>query len=169
MLLASLSAGSAAQVPEYHLKAEFLERFSRFIEWPTAGVSEPASFVICSYAANPFGTYTEEMAGTRRVKGRPIEFRTLTQLEGAAECQILFLPITQNAQLAAILARTAGKPILTVAESEGAAERGFLVNFYSSEENLRFEINDSASRRSGLKISSKLLKLARVVNLEESR
>ena len=79
------------------------------------------------------------------------------------------MPVTQRAQLAAILARTAGKPILTVAESEGAAERGFLVNFYSSAENLRFEINDSASRRSGLKISSKLLKLARVVNLEEPR
>jgi YfiR/HmsC-like len=125
--------------------------------------------VICTYGANPFDTYIEEMAGTRRVKGRPIEFRTLTQLDGTTGCQILFVPATQRDQAAAVLARTAGKPILTVAESEGFAERGFLVNFYSSEDNLRFEINDGASRRSGLKISSKLMKLARVVNLEEPR
>ena len=125
--------------------------------------------MICSYGANPFGTYIDEMSTTRRVKGRPIEFRTLTQLDASSDCHILFLPASKRDQAGAVLAHTAGKPILTVAESDGSADRGFLVNFYSSDDNLRFEINDSASRRSGLKISSKLLKLARVVNLEETR
>ena len=53
--VALLAGASAAQVPEYALKAEFLERFTRFVDWP--GEHDPRSpFVIGVYGSNPFGS-----------------------------------------------------------------------------------------------------------------
>lgn len=163
-----LLAREPPQVPEYELKAEFLERFTRFIDWPNeAGPETP--FVIGVLAPNPFGRYLDELASSRKVKGRPIVVKEIAAPENADECDLLFVPASHKKNLPRILSKTSGKPILTVGDTDGFAEKGILVNFYTSESNLRFEINDAAIKKSGLKASSKLLKLARIIGLEESR
>lgn len=170
VLLASLGLPCAArsQVPEYQLKAEFLERFTRFIEWPPdSSASDPSSpFVIAVFGPNPFGRYLEEMAASRSVRGKPIKIHEISELDRIHECHILFVPQSGKRLLQKILARTESKPILTVSDTAGFAEKGVLINFYSSDDRLGFEINDAAARKSGLRVSSKLLKLARIVNLE---
>ncbi len=50
--------------------------------------------------------------------------------------------------------------ILTVGEASGFASRGLMVNFVTAASKVRFEINEKAAQRAGLKISSKLLRLA---------
>jgi hypothetical protein len=159
---------AVAQVPEYEVKAEFLERFTRFVEWPAGSTVQDATtpFVIGVYGTNPFGSYLAKVARDRRIKGKPIEVRVVSSPDEAERCELLFVPGAAQRHLPAILARTADRPILTVSESPGAAEQGVLVNFYTAEDNLRFEINDAAVRRSRLEFSSRLLKLARVLNLE---
>ncbi len=158
---------SRAQVPEYALKAEFLERFTRFVEWPVASPAG-APFVLGVYGSNPFGGYLAEIAASRRIKGRPAEVRLVSRPEDTERCDLLFIPASERRAIASVLAHTASRPVLTVSEVEGAAERGVLINFYVSDANLRFEINDAAVRKSGLSFSSRLLKLARVLNLERS-
>ena len=49
---------------------------------------------------------------------------------------------------------------------EGIGEAGVMINFYRRDDKVRFEINARAAERNGLRISSKLLKLARVVGEE---
>lgn len=171
--LAALSTPSQraeAQVPEYKLKAEFLERFTRFIEWPPdPHGTAPGSFVICLYGENPFGDALDDLAANRKIKERPVSVRVIRSLAEVEACQILFLPVSQKDSLEKILLRTTGRPILTVGDTEGFAERGVAINFYSSDRNVRFEINDAAARRNGLDISSRLRKLARVVAPEDPR
>jgi hypothetical protein len=58
------------------------------------------------------------------------------------------------------------RPILTVGDSNGFATSGVLVNFYTSGDTVRFEMNETAIERSGLRVSGKLLKLARLVETE---
>jgi len=156
------------RAPEYQLKAEFLERFTRFIEWPGEETAT-GPFVIGVLGGNPFGSYLAEMASGRKIKGRTVEIRELASLDDVGPCHIVFIAGSQRKSLDRVLQRTAGKPILTVSDVDGFAEKGVLVNFYSTESNLRFEVNDAAARKSGLKFSSKLMKLARVVNLEEPK
>lgn len=167
-VLALLPGLATAQVPEYALKAEFLERFTRFVEWPAGSAVRDATtpFVIGVYRTNPFGSLLEQIGASRRIKGKPVEVRIVSTPGEAEKCALLFIPATESRQLGAILAQTVDKPILTVSEVAGAAERGVLVNFYISEDNLRFEINDAAVKRSGLDFSARLLKLARILNLE---
>jgi hypothetical protein len=156
------------RAPEYQLKAEFLERFTRFIEWPgEEAVTGP--FVIGVFGANPFGPYLTEMAAGRKIKGRSVEIREVSSPDDVGMCHILFIAGSQRKSLDRVLEKTSGRPILTVGDVAGFAEKGVLLNFYSAESNLRFEVNDAVARKSGLKFSSKLMKLARIVNLEEPK
>ena len=68
------------------------------------------------------------------------------------------------ASLPRILSHTDSKPILTIGDTNGYAAAGVLINFYTSGETVRFEMNESAIERSGLKVSARLLKLARIVD-----
>jgi len=158
-LLLTLAA-HGEQVPEYELKAEFLSRFTTFIEWPQTSDGRP--FTIGVIGRNPFNGYLEKLAA-RRIKNRPVSIRYISDLTQIDGCDILFICGSEKQRLAAILARTDGRPILTIADSSGFAEAGVLINFYTTSDTIRFEINESAVDRSGLRVSSKLFKLAKVV------
>ena len=158
-LLLTLAA-HGEQVPEYELKAEFLSRFATFIEWPQG--SEARAFTIGVVGHNPFNGYLEKIAA-RKIKNRPVAIRYIGDLAQLDGCDIVFICGSEKGRLGAILARTESRPILTVADSNGFAAAGVLINFYSTGDTIRFEINESAVDRSGLKVSSKLFKLAKVI------
>lgn len=162
VLLAGVVFVRGEQAPEYEVKAEFLERFTRFIDWPAD--SEPGGrFVIGVLGRSPFNGYLERMAAERKIKGRPVEIRYLVDPAQVDACQIVFITASERERLKRILARTATKPILTVGDSDGYATAGVLINFYDAGDTVRFEVNEAAVERSGLHVSSKLLKLARLV------
>ena len=153
------------QLPEYQVKAEFIERFTRFIEWPR-GASGSGPFIIGVLGTDPFRGFLDTRATGRKIKGRPIEIRRFRDLAAVDSCHVVFISSSERGRLAEVLARTASRPILTVADSNGFASSGVLVNFYTSGDTVRFEMNESAIERSGLRVSAKLLKLARLVETE---
>ncbi len=160
-------AVSAAEVPEYEVKAEFLERFTRFIDWP--GEAGEGPFTIGVIGHNPFGGYLDRVVATHKIKGRTTEIRYIDDLTQIDRCQVLFIASAERERLPKILARTGSKPILTVSDSAGFATAGVLINFYNSTDTVRFEINEAAVEKSGLKVSARLLKLARLVERGEGR
>jgi hypothetical protein len=167
-VLFGAEAVRSEQLPEYQVKAEFIERFTRFIEWPQ-GASTGGPFVIGVIGTDPFRGYLDKMAADRKIKGRPVEIRRFRDIAAVDSCDIVFISSSERARLPAILARTDSHPILTVADSNGFAASGVLVNFYTSGDTVRFEMNETAIERSGLRVSAKLLKLARLVETEAMR
>jgi uncharacterized protein DUF4154 len=151
---------------EYKVKAEFLERFTRFIEWPADSAinNSDKPFCICVTGKSPFGGYLQEMAQQVKIKGKPVEIHQIERLPSELpKCQILFIARSERDRLAEILKLTQDKPILTVGDTSGFAEDGVLVNFYTSGNYIRFEVNIDRAENSKLKFSSRLLKLARLV------
>jgi hypothetical protein len=156
-----------AQSREYFVKAEFLERFTRFIDWPSEAFADDTSpFVLCVAGKNPFGTYLEGLVRVRRIHKRRAVLRSVAEPSGVVGCHLLFLAGIASSKAGPFLARAAKRPILTVGESEGLARAGALLNLYIEGTHVRFEVNASAVKSSGLKFSSRLLKLARIVNTE---
>jgi len=150
---------------EYAIKAAYLYQFGRYVEWPPpAFADEQAPLVIGVLGPDPFGNLLEEISRTKRIAGRPIAIRRFTT---AAECtftHILFVPASVDPeQKTQILHKLQGIPTLLVGEEPGFAERGGTVNFFQEENRIRFEINTDVARHDQLKISSKLLSLARIV------
>jgi len=82
---------------------------------------------------------------------------------------MIFISKSDRARLAEILPRLSGRQILTVSEAPGFASRGGIINFYLEGNKVRFEINPAAARRDGLKISSQLLNLGKIVEPEISK
>ena len=62
-----------------------------------------------------------------------------------------------------------GKPVLTVGDSQGFAERGVLINLFEESGYLRFDINMAAVQASPLKFSSRLLRLGRQVQPQQQQ
>jgi hypothetical protein len=150
---------------EYAIKAAYLYQFGRYVQWPAqsfAGVDSP--LVIGILGPDPFGGILEEIARTKRVEGRPIVVRHFASLAEYTACHILFIaaPVSPE-QEAVVIQKLHGTPVLLVGESPKFAERGGTVNFFQEENRIRFEINPEVAKQDQLKISSKLLSLAKIV------
>src|SRR5262245_24784206 len=124
LILLLMSPNVQAQQMEYSIKAEYLERFTRFIEWPAdSSASDPEiPFRICVIGKNPFGQYLEEMAEEVRIHGKHVEVREIQRIEDIPACELLFIPASEESRLGFILEQTEGKAILTVSDTPGFAE-----------------------------------------------
>jgi hypothetical protein len=162
-LLVAVAPARADEL-EYLLKAEFMERFTHFVDWPPeAFPNHDQPFVFCVVGESPISPYVERLARDRRVKDRRAEVRHLRAHQDLSGCHILLIGPDERPHLRSILARIANHPVLTVADAEGFGREGVLINFYiSDDDRVRFEISSNEVKRSPLKISAQLLRLARV-------
>jgi hypothetical protein len=155
----------AQQPSEYELKAAFLLNFAKFIDWPTESFSSPqASFSICVLGKDPFGRSLDDLLPGRTIGGRPVMIVRLKDTLNARHCQIVFVSTSESHNLAEIFDGLHGANTLTVGESEHFAESGGAIQFTVEENHVRFLINPEAGERAGLKFSSKLLALAKIVH-----
>lgn len=150
---------------EYPLKALFLYNFGGYIEWPAdafRGSRDP--FVIGILGSAPLDQTLREISATRKIAGRTIVVERFTSADKVTPCQILFIgrDVSPQQQYAAVN-KLKHQHVLIVGESEGFAGRGGSVNFFVESNKIRFEINLDAARDEQLKISAKLLALAKIV------
>lgn len=158
-----------AQSTEYKVKAAFLERFTRFIEWPESSAIADTSkpFILGIIGKNPFGLTLEEFYSYQKIRSKKVEIQYFSNPDGIEKCHLLFISHSNKTQLSRILSRIRNKPILSVSDTKNFAEEGVLINFYIVENKIRFEINESEARKSGLSISYLLLKMAKITNPSE--
>jgi len=168
LLVAASVAGKPSTVADEHrVKAELVERFCRFIDWPErslGGAERP--FVIGILGTDEVGPVLEEVVRTRRIQGRPVEVRWLATPAGVQDCHVVWIARCSPDGLTAVLARTRGRPILTVADTPGFARAGVLINLVRKGNRVGFEINAAAAKASGLVFSSNLLRLSTIVDAE---
>lgn len=169
VLVAMLISGGAPssargeQAPEYALKAAFLFNFAKFVEWPGdvfPGATSP--IVICVLGEDPFGDALSSLRG-KTANGRPIAIRYAATLGELERCHLLFVSASEKANLPKILHTTKGWRTLTVGDMNGFLQSGGIINMVKEEDRIGIEINLEAAQRSHLKISSKLLALAKIV------
>ena len=149
---------------EYPLKLAFLYNFTKFVEWPSNSFRDPgSSLAICVIGNDPFSPDQEADLRTRTVGSHPVEIKTLRSNDALGVCHMVFIPVTEKSQAARIVSGLKGSSTLTVGEIEGFAVQGGIINLTIEENKLHFEVNPLAAERAGLKISSKLLSLAKIV------
>jgi hypothetical protein len=153
---------------EYSVKLGFLYNFTKFVEWPPDSFRDPgAPLAICIVGHDPFRQDLEAELRTRKVGDHPVEVRTQTPNDKLSVCQIVFVPVTEKNQADRILRGLQGSRTLTVGETEGFAVLGGIINLTVEGNNVHFEINRLAADRAGLKISSKLLNMAKIVKEQD--
>ncbi|MBI4710040.1 MAG: YfiR family protein [Nitrospirae bacterium] len=133
--------------------------FAKFIEWPAdAG----ASMNLCVYGEDPFGPALDSI-NDKLVRDKKVVVKRIKYPQQLKPCQIIFISASEKEHLPQILDAVENLSILTVGDTNGFAHQGVVINFFIEDEKVRFEINPKAAEDAGLKISSKLLKLGRIV------
>ena len=155
------ASDTLAAVPEYALKAAFLYNFALFTTWPER---YEKLLRLCVLGRDPFGTALDSLVG-KDANGSRISVLRLRNLnEAVRSCQIIFVT---DADVDAYIAQTAGatpiKGVLTIAEREGAARAGIMIELISENGKIGFEFNQMNAEKSGVTVSSKLLRLARKI------
>lgn len=160
VLLALVTLNAAPAPAE---KAAYLHHFAQFVEWPQSVLPAGAPIVIGLVGEDPFGRAVDEVIAGKRANGHPLTVRHLRWNESMAGCHILFISSSELEHLGAILAATRGLPVLTVSDFDRFTERGGMIELMAAEDRVRFDINTEAVAAARLRISSKLLQVARAV------
>ncbi len=171
LFCAVVSSPAAAPAPrETDIKAAFLYKLGIFIEWPdTAFASAEAPFVIGVLGDDPFGPILNELVAGEQINGHPMVIRRLTsrQLDEAESCHVLFICASESRRLRSIIQRLRGRPVLTVADTPGFLELGGAIDL-TTDGSIHLTINAAALRTAHLTASSKLMRLAQVVEKEDT-
>jgi len=153
-----------AQADEYRVKAAFLYKFGSYIEWPSGSFASADSPVtIGVMGAEALAEELAQIVAGRNVNGRPVLVRKLRPGDPIAGLHILFIGRVDRGRLAEILAAAKGQALLTVTESEEGLELGSMINFVVVENKVRFDVAPPPSESDNLKISTRLLGVARKV------
>lgn len=167
MLLLAVLLSTAAQAQsatEYQVKAAFLFNFARFVEWPADAFSSADSALqICVLGQDPFGRDFEQVIVDKTVNGHRIEIAHPDGVPQARACQILFVAVSEKAPFPSILHGLKGASVLIVGDTPGFAALGGAINFVIDDGRVRFEINLKAAQLAHLKLSARLLTVAKVV------
>lgn len=170
LVLAMAVSVPAQSVSEYQVKAAFLFNFSKFTEWPAGAFrSAQQSINICLIGEDVFGKAVDETVKGQSVGGRAFAVRRLAQIPRDDSCQIAFLGGMDRSRAEQLLAPVKSLPILTVVDHEDGGDPGAMISFVVEDNKVRFTVNLDAAERAGLKISSKLLKLAKTVREKGGR
>ena len=166
-LWATFASAARAGELEYSVKVEFIERFTRFIAWPPEvfrGGDGP--FTLCVVGESGMVAHFERLAHERRLQDRRVDLKRLRANDDElATCHLVFIGAGERGRLRQILTHVSGHPVLTVGDSEGFAQGGVIINLFLDDDgHVRFEISSAELRKSGLKVSAQLLRLARMVS-----
>jgi len=151
--------GARAQRPSQdEVEAAYLYNFGKFVRWPeTEG---QGALRICVAGSDGFEQTVSRLVAGEQIANRPVEVRRAEGPEDTAGCSILFVGGMETAREDAFLGATAGKPVLTVGEARDFLSRGGMIEFVPVEDHVRFAVNLDAANRSGVGLSSELLKVA---------
>ncbi|RYY94943.1 MAG: YfiR family protein [Chitinophagaceae bacterium] len=159
LLFAGAALQPAAQEPARTAMAVSLLQCCRYVEWPATAFTGPGAPLVIGIAGiDPFGAVLDSVVRGHFVRGRRVQVRRF----GAGEpldCQLLF--VADSTALPGAL--PPGRPVLTVSTGTGFTDPGGMVCLVPEGKKLRLLVRPAIARAAGLHISSKLLRLAKIV------
>jgi hypothetical protein len=146
------------------VKAAFLFHFAQLAQWPTpASTSANDHLNLCTFGEDPFGGELEKTLEGKMIGPLPLRVRHMKQPPDVRGCQILFIAKGERKRVPVLLQIVFHEPVLTVGETDDFIRQGGMILLSVENERIRFEINLATTERAGLKMSAKLLVLAKTV------
>jgi hypothetical protein len=163
-------------VSEDAAKAICLYNFAVFVDWPaTAFASADSPFVIGVLGDDTFAGDLDKAFNDKKPQGgrklvvRKLKWsKDLKDSKDFKDCHLLYIAATEAAHGDEIIQMRKGTPTLTVADFPDFAKHGGIINLILEDSKLHFEVNVEAAKQSDLNISSRVLKLAKIVQTGSS-
>jgi len=133
--------------------------FLRYAEWPS-GAAGPISIGVIGRPA--FARVLNGALAGKSIGNRPVHVSELQAIPDAGACQVLYVASERAAEMRRILAAAPVQHMLTIGEADHFLDYGGAVNLLTVDGRMSFEVNLAAVERSGMSISSKLLRFGQV-------
>lgn len=148
---------------EYQVRAAYLFNFFKFVEWPDDGSDPHGPWIVGVVGDNLLGDELKQIVSGKTVQGHELQMKRFQPEEDFRSCHVLFISSSERKRLPSMLAGLRGSSVLTVADMDHFIESGGMIQFLTEDNRVRFSIDVGATTRARLKVSSKLLSLARSV------
>lgn len=148
---------------ELKVKAAFLYNFAHLVSWPPqkfASAQQPLE--VCIVEQDPIGPMLTDALAGKSVDAHPLEVRELASSANWRDCHVAYIDNRAPDEMRLLLHKLASSSVLTVHEAPTALADG-VIRLYIEDRKLHFEINEAAAQRQGLRLSSRLMALASVV------
>ena len=154
----------AQRFDEEQVKAAYVYNFAKFAEWPaTAFTAANDPIRMCVLNDQPFQSQLMHIIKDKRIGDRVILAVSIQNPEQARHCHLLFINSTHNVEVIRLFASLQGSSVLTVGETASFVDRGGIISFVTQEGQVHFQVNHKAATESGIRLSSRLLSVARRV------
>ena len=100
----------------------------------------------------------------KTIKGRPLQVNRLNNGDDLTHIHMLFIRASDGSRAADVMKRLSGWTVLTVSDLKGFCELGGMIRMYVEDNHVRFEVNLEAAEQARLKVSSRVLVLAKTVH-----
>jgi hypothetical protein len=161
------AAAAAAPLAEERVKAAFLYNFAKFVDWTGKDESGSANLLMGVAGDNVTARTLEQAVQGKLLGRRPIVVRAIDDPRELAACNLVFLGWMDAPRVKQVLEALRGGPVLTVGQAPGFVQMGGMIGLFQEDNKIRFDVNLGAAERAGLKISARLLALARTVLRED--
>lgn len=162
-MLACPSASASDPGLETRIKAAVVYKLAKFVEWPATSFEHARSpLQFCLLGDSPLAHALKSATG-RTVSDHPVAVTRTEDLAVGDDCHVLYVSRAQQQRLPAVFARFADRPVLTISDIEGFAQRGGIVGLIRRGKRLGFQVNVDSAQRAGLVVSAPLLELADVL------
>jgi hypothetical protein len=153
-------------IDEYAIKSTIIYRICKFTQWPQPS-DKDKPFTISILGKTTQGKEIEiPWDGT--IDKRRIVIRKIRHLSEIDDSEVLFITIVEAYRIDAILDYIGNKPVLTMGDTRGFAQKGVIINLYIHKNSVKFEINYEASKKASLQMHSQLFAIGRVVKTKKS-
>ena len=154
-------AAGADAAPDVAVKAALLYNFAKFAEWPALLSGAPIAF--CVVSDDGIAAALVETVRGQNINGHTLDVSRPQDSATWRVCHLLFIADAETRRSAVGLGGVKTLPILTVSDGKGFAQADGVIELYVEGGRMRFAINVDAVERAGLRLSSRLLGLAKVV------
>lgn len=164
------SRAAAAEIDtslERRVKAAFLYQFIPYVEWPPQALGDKdKAIVIAVAAADETVAELSEVIGTRLALNRPVVVRRWRESDLAGGAHVVYVRRGESHRLPAIARAALATSTLVVSETDRGLAQGSMINFDIVDGRVRFDIALPTLEKAGLRISSRLLAVARDVRMQ---
>jgi hypothetical protein len=144
------------------LKAAYLFNFARFVEWPPEALPVGGPFTMC-IGDGPVASSLREIVSGRSVEDHAIVVRDIVWPADVRSCQVLYIDGLDATAIDQVVEGVREAHVLTVGDADRFTTRGGVAHFFVDSGRMRVAINRTAAERAGLRVSSRLLALAKLV------
>lgn len=155
-----LHAQASEAVPEYTMKAAYLYNFALLTTWPDTTTANGADFNLCLYGQDTVGPALDRLNG-KDVNGQKVRVQHLDKPEDALRCQLIYISDLDSSRANRLGTILRNAPVLTV--SDGQLGKTAMIKLAPQNQRLAFTINASAAQSARLQFSSKLMRLAALI------